>query len=135
MWLQRCVCGLKRLFLGVVETIVGSVALMWVLFIVFPILCITSFGDCTCPQLPTYPSPKLTLTLTSHLGQNVCLGEGYVGSFPETYNKPNERPFYHPVFLKPKTVHHRKGTSKQIRALRWYLWHDLKLIIEFAKLA
>ena len=24
----------------------------------------------------TYPSPKLTLTLTSHLGQNVGLGEG-----------------------------------------------------------
>ena len=27
-------------------------------------------------ELPTYPSPKLTLTLTSHLGQNVGLGEG-----------------------------------------------------------
>ena len=27
-------------------------------------------------QLPTYPSPKLTLTLTSHLGQNDGLGEG-----------------------------------------------------------
>ena len=27
-------------------------------------------------KLPTYPSPKLTLTLTSHLGQNVGLGEG-----------------------------------------------------------
>ena len=27
-------------------------------------------------QLPTYPSPKPTLTLTSHLGQNVGLGEG-----------------------------------------------------------
>ena len=65
-------------FLGVVETTVGSVALMWVLFIVFPIfsVCITSFGDCTCPQLPTYPFPKLTLTLTSHLEQNVGLGEG-----------------------------------------------------------
>ena len=25
---------------------------------------------------PTYPSPKLQLTLTSHLGQNVGLGEG-----------------------------------------------------------
>ena len=34
--------------------------------------------------LPTYPSPKSTLTLTSHLGQNVGLGEGSVGSFPET---------------------------------------------------
>ena len=28
-------------------------------------------------KLPTYPSPKPTLTLTSHLGQNVSLGEGY----------------------------------------------------------
>ena len=27
-------------------------------------------------KLPTYPSPKLTLTLTSYLGQNVGLGEG-----------------------------------------------------------
>ena len=27
-------------------------------------------------KLPTYPSPKQTLTLTSYLGQNVGLGEG-----------------------------------------------------------
>ena len=27
-------------------------------------------------KLPTYPSPKSTLTLTSHLGQNVGLGKG-----------------------------------------------------------
>ena len=27
-------------------------------------------------KLPTYPSPKPTLTLTSHLGQNVALREG-----------------------------------------------------------
>ena len=27
-------------------------------------------------KLPTYPSPKARLTLTSHLGQNVGLGEG-----------------------------------------------------------
>ena len=27
-------------------------------------------------KLPTYPSPKQTLTLTSHVGQNVGLGEG-----------------------------------------------------------
>ena len=27
-------------------------------------------------KVPTYPSPKPTLTLTSHLGQNVGLGEG-----------------------------------------------------------
>ena len=35
-------------------------------------------------KLPTYPSPKPTSTLTSHLGQNVGLGEGWV----ETYNDP-----------------------------------------------
>ena len=39
-------------------------------------------------KLLTYPSPKSTLTLTSHLGKNVGLGEGQVGSFPETYNDP-----------------------------------------------
>ena len=39
-------------------------------------------------KLPTYPSLKSTLTLSSHLGQNVGLGEGKVGSFPETYNNP-----------------------------------------------
>ena len=33
---------------------------------------------------PTYPTHKLTLTLTSHLGENDGLGEGLVGSFPET---------------------------------------------------
>ena len=27
-------------------------------------------------KLPTHPFPKLTLTLTSHLGQNDGLGEG-----------------------------------------------------------
>ena len=42
-------------------------------------------------KLPTYPSPKPTLTLTSHFGQNVglraksWLREEKVGSFPETY--------------------------------------------------
>ena len=40
-------------------------------------------------KLPNYLSPKLTLTLTSHLGQNVGLGDGLVGSFPETYNNNN----------------------------------------------
>ena len=40
-------------------------------------------------KLPTYPSHKSTLTLTFHLGQNVGLGEGEVGSFPETYDDPN----------------------------------------------
>ena len=37
---------------------------------------------------PTYPFPKPTLTLTPHLGKNVGLGEGLVGSFPRTYNDP-----------------------------------------------
>ena len=36
----------------------------------------------------TYPSPKPPLTLTSHLGENVALGEGWVGSFLETCNDP-----------------------------------------------
>ena len=39
-------------------------------------------------KLPTYPSPKPTLSLTSHLGQNVGLGEGYVSSFPKTKIDP-----------------------------------------------
>ena len=39
-------------------------------------------------KLTTYPSPKLTLTLTSRLGQNDCLGEGQVGSFPESKIDP-----------------------------------------------
>ena len=30
-------------------------------------------------KLPTYPSPKPSLSLTSHLGQNVGLGEGVGG--------------------------------------------------------
>ena len=34
-------------------------------------------------KLPTYSSPKPTLTLASHLGQKVGLVEGY-GSFLET---------------------------------------------------
>ena len=33
-----------------------------------------------------YPSPKPKLTLTSHLGQNVTLGKGKVGSFSENCN-------------------------------------------------
>ena len=35
-------------------------------------------------QLPTYPSPKPTLTLTCHLLTVVGLGEGWVGSCPDT---------------------------------------------------
>ena len=34
-------------------------------------------------KLPTYPSPKPTLSLSSHLGQNVGLGEGQAGNFSE----------------------------------------------------
>ena len=39
-------------------------------------------------ELPTYLFPKRTLTLTSHLRQNVGLGERWVDSFPETCNDP-----------------------------------------------
>ena len=39
-------------------------------------------------KLLTYSSLKPTLTLTSFLGKNVSLGEGYVGRFPEAYNDP-----------------------------------------------
>ena len=35
-------------------------------------------------KLPTFPFPKPSVTLTSHLGQNFGLGEGWVGSFPGT---------------------------------------------------
>ena len=38
-----------------------------------------------CGKLPTYPSPKPTLTLTSHLGQNVGLGVGVGGQFPRNF--------------------------------------------------
>ena len=39
-------------------------------------------------KLSTYPFPEPTLTLTSLFGQNVGLGEEYVGRFSETYNDP-----------------------------------------------
>ena len=35
-------------------------------------------------QLPTYPSPNPTLTLTCHQLTVVGLGEGWVGSCPDT---------------------------------------------------
>ena len=41
-------------------------------------------------KLPTYPSSKPTLTLASNLRQKVGLREGWVGSFPETYNDPKK---------------------------------------------
>ena len=44
-------------------------------------------------KLLTYPFLEPTLTLTSYLGQNVCLGQGQVDSFAETYYDPkNDRP-------------------------------------------
>ena len=39
-------------------------------------------------KMATYPSPNPTLILTSHFEQNVGLGEGSMGSFPETLNDP-----------------------------------------------
>ena len=44
-------------------------------------------------KLPSYPSPKPTLTFASHLGKKGCLREGFVGSFPETYNDPLVKAF------------------------------------------
>ena len=40
-------------------------------------------------KLPIYPSPKPTLTFTSHLGQNVGLEEGKVVSVSQMYNDPS----------------------------------------------
>ena len=34
--------------------------------------------------MPTYPSPKSTFWLKQELSVNVGLGEGLVGSFPDT---------------------------------------------------
>ena len=45
-----------------------------------------------CGKLPNNPSLKPTLTLSSHLGQKVGLGDRSVSSFPEMY--------YDPFFLK-----------------------------------
>ena len=39
-------------------------------------------------ELPRRLSLKQTLTLTSHLGQNICLRKGQVGCFPETSLDP-----------------------------------------------
>ena len=42
--------------------------------------------------LPVHPSPNYsTLTLSSHLRQDVGLGEGLVGSFPEMQSDPFNR--------------------------------------------
>ena len=40
-------------------------------------------------KLPTYPSPKPTLTFTPHSGENVGLEERWVGSVSQMYNDPN----------------------------------------------
>ena len=58
-------------------------------------------------KLPTYPSPNPTLILTSHFGQNVGLGEGLVGSFPETLTPEMEyeiRRVFSPVVLVFETL-------------------------------
>ena len=63
--LERMACnlGFQRMVNDITETMLGSLYI---------------YG-----KLPTYPSPEPTLTLTSHFGQNVSLGEGQEGSFPE----------------------------------------------------
>ena len=45
---------------------------------------ISFLGNCP----PSPPLSFIRLTLTSHLGQNDGLVEGWVGSFPETYTRP-----------------------------------------------
>ena len=47
-------------------------------------------GNC-----PPTPPQNLTFTLPPRLGQNVRFGEGWVGSFPETYIDPST--FYLPA--------------------------------------
>ena len=74
----------RWMVVGVAKTIVGSILSRGMDIIsVFSILFITSSGDYPRPQnlettalhvsgkLPTYPSLKPPLTLTSHSGQNV----------------------------------------------------------------
>ena len=40
-------------------------------------------------KLPTYPFPKATFCPKCEVSVNVGVGEGRVGSFPETYNDHN----------------------------------------------
>ena len=64
------IIGISLLFYIIIIIIVFS-ADVYLLFID------TNSGlICVSGKLPTYPSPKPTLTLTSHLGQNVGFGEG-----------------------------------------------------------
>ena len=44
-------------------------------------------------QLPTYPSPNPALTLSCYQLTFVELGEGWVGSCPDTDIDPTEPPF------------------------------------------
>ena len=44
---------------------------------------VVNLGFIKTENLPL-PQPKPTLSLSSHLGQNVGLGKEWVGSFPET---------------------------------------------------
>ena len=45
-------------------------------------------------KLATYPSPKPTFCPIWEVSVDIGLGEGCVGSFPETYNDPNKRRLY-----------------------------------------
>ena len=40
-------------------------------------------------KLPTYPSPNVTLCPKREVSVNVRIGEGWEGSFPETYIDPD----------------------------------------------
>ena len=58
----------------------ATLAVKGLIVSILPVLCLPSprrDGSLyVSGNLPTYPSPKQTLTLTSHLRQNVGLGEG-----------------------------------------------------------
>ena len=66
--------------LGVVETIFGSLCVMASVFCFFSLsfqsFVLSHLVIAPVRMIPTYPSPKSTLALASHLGQNVSLEEG-----------------------------------------------------------
>ena len=60
-------------------------------------------------RLSTYPSPKLTLTLTSHLGQNVGLVEGLGGQFPRNLNSSHFFVVHNMGSVPPQAPHPLRG--------------------------
>ena len=82
----------------------------------------TFLGNCKL-KLPTYPS----LSLTCHLGQNVGLGEGWVGSFPDMYNDPySNKTESYTLDIISKGV---KQNIKLLRVCQYFLEQKCKIII------